>query len=76
MAPQNPNEQQAQVTITWDDILDHPVMAANAFLIQQTEHEVVLSIGFATLPYSKRPEDATKVTEVPAKIISRLSLPE
>ncbi|MBF6571248.1 MAG: hypothetical protein IVW54_20485 [Candidatus Binataceae bacterium] len=72
--PPNP-PQQVQVTVTWHGVEDqHPAMAANAFLLQQTGQEFILSIGFASLPYFADPQDAAKMKTVAAKPIARITM--
>lgn len=66
--------QQVQVTPIWRDLEKHPAMAANGFLLQQTGHEFVLTVGFNCFPFVEKPEDAAKVKTIDAQIIARLVL--
>jgi hypothetical protein len=65
-----------QVTIQWDneDLAAHPVQAANAFMLQGSGHEIVLTIGFAVPPFYATPEEATKARTMLAKTIARIAL--
>jgi hypothetical protein len=65
------------VTIQWDnrDLAEHPIAAANAFMIQGSGHEIVLTIGFAVPPYTPNPPQAgVKHTTITAKTIARVAL--
>jgi hypothetical protein len=64
--------QQVQVTPVWRELEKHAAMAANAFLLQQTGQEFILTVGFAALPYFARPEEALAVRTVDPQVISRL----
>ena len=60
-----------EFTITWADAEAHAVAAANAFLMQQSPHEFVLTLAFAVPPY---PEDAATSKTIPAKVSARVAL--
>lgn len=63
-------------TVLWnnDELSAHPVMAANAFMLQASGQELVLTLGFAVPPFFENPEDAQRMTSVPAKVITRVAL--
>jgi hypothetical protein len=71
----SPGAPPTQVTITWHDIEEKlPAMAVNAFLLQQTGQEFVLSLGFAAFPYLADPREAANVRTVAAQPIARISM--
>lgn len=65
-----------QVTAQWDnsDLAAHPIQAANAFMLQGTGHEIVLTIGFAAPPFIPNAEEAARLRTMPVKTIARFAL--
>ncbi len=65
------------VTVQWDnrDLAEHPIPAANAFMIQGSGHEIVFTLGFAVPPYTANPpQGGGKHTIITAKTIARVAL--
>jgi hypothetical protein len=73
-----PNGQRpVNLTIDWSDATDKPVMGCNVFAIQQTPHEFVITLGYASMPIfptDPTPEQIAELKQIPAKVISRISL--
>jgi hypothetical protein len=65
-----------RAAIQWDnaELAAHPVLAANAFMLQLSGQELVFTLGFAVPPFFSNPEDAKKMTAIQAKVISRIAL--
>jgi hypothetical protein len=67
--------QQVTVTVTWHGVEElFPAMTANAFMLQQTGQEFILSLGFAALPYFETPEEGENAKKVAAKPIARVTM--
>ena len=64
------------LTLLWnnDELSAHPVLAANAFMLQVSGQELVFTLGFAVPPFFANPEDAKSMTTIPAKVITRVAL--
>ena len=66
--------QQLKITPVWERLEEQPAMATNAFLLQQTGHEFILTVGFAALPFFAKPEDAANVKTIQPQTHARLVL--
>jgi len=68
--------QPVQLKVTWHGIeKEHPAMAVNSFMIQQTGHEFILGLGFAAPPYLENPEtEGPLLRKIPAQVVARVSL--
>jgi hypothetical protein len=67
-----------QVPVNWDEAVALPTMATNAFMVQQTPHEFMITFGFITpraFTAPPTPEQIAKIKSIPAKAIVRLALP-
>jgi hypothetical protein len=68
--------QQIQIQIDWSELEKLPTKGANVFFIQQTPHEFVVGIGFASPPVMTGPltVEQARQLKIVAHPIVRLSL--